>query len=149
MPRHSPYRIELSDDERAVLESLAVLPGPDGGCGRAVREPHLERATGVIYWLEQRARSTGSPPAPRANTTRSVNQTQSRAGRRADLAAEAVVAGPGAWMRQAAVGVIVTVSFLASLGSGIVTSTTPSCVLALIVLVSAPAGSAIERLKDP
>ena len=23
MPRHSPYRIELSDDERAVLESLA------------------------------------------------------------------------------------------------------------------------------
>ncbi len=23
MPRHSPYRIELSDEERAVLESLA------------------------------------------------------------------------------------------------------------------------------
>ena len=54
-----------------------------------------------------------------------------------------------AQVRQAAVGVIVTVSFFASLGSGIVTSTTPSCVLALMLLASTPAGSAIERLKDP
>jgi hypothetical protein len=35
---------------------------------------------------------------------------------------------------QAAVGVIVTASFFPSLGSGIVTSTTPSCVFALDVL---------------
>jgi len=72
-----------------VLESLAVSPGPDAGCGRAVREPHLERATGVIYWLEQRARATGSPPAPRANTTRSVNQTLIARGAKGRPAAEA------------------------------------------------------------
>jgi hypothetical protein len=53
---------------------------------------------------------------------------------------------PGA---QAAVGVIVTVSFLVSVGSGIVTSTTPSCVLALIFFASTPAGNASEREKEP
>ena len=56
---------------------------------------------------------------------------------------------PGVGVRQAAVGLIVTVSLVASLGSGIVTSTTPSCVLALMFLASIPGGSAIERLKDP
>jgi len=50
---------------------------------------------------------------------------------------------------QAAVGVILIVSFFASLGSGIVTSTTPSRVVASIFLGSTPAGSAIERRKDP
>ena len=50
---------------------------------------------------------------------------------------------------QAAVGVILTVSFFASLGSGIFTSTMPSCVLASIFFGSTPAGSVIEREKDP
>jgi len=45
--------------------------------------------------------------------------------------------------------VIVTVSFVASLGSGIVISTTPSRVDAGMFLASTPAGSAIEREKDP
>ena len=50
---------------------------------------------------------------------------------------------------QPAAGVILTASFFASLGSGIVTSTTPSCVFALICLALVPTGSAIEREKDP
>ena len=50
---------------------------------------------------------------------------------------------------QEAVGLIRTGSFFASFGSGIVTSTTPSCVFALIFLASTPTGSAIEREKDP
>ena len=50
---------------------------------------------------------------------------------------------------QAAVGVILTVSFFASLGSGIFTSTMPSCVSASIFFGSTPAGSVIEREKDP
>jgi hypothetical protein len=45
--------------------------------------------------------------------------------------------------------VIVTGSFFASLGSGIVTSTTPSWVFALIFDASTPGGSASEREKDP
>ena len=50
MPRHSPYRIELTDGERAVLESLArsvyvaVLAGHEGADGvdgrrRAAQRP--------------------------------------------------------------------------------------------------------------
>lgn len=50
---------------------------------------------------------------------------------------------------QAAVGVILTASLLASLGSGTVTSTTPSRVDAVIFFASTPPGSAIERAKDP
>jgi len=50
---------------------------------------------------------------------------------------------------QEAVGVIVIVSFLTFSGSGIVTSTMPSCVLASIFFGSTPAGSAIEREKEP
>jgi hypothetical protein len=58
-------------------------------------------------------------------------------------------AGPSAEGIQEAVGVIVTASFVVSLGSGIVTSTTPSCVVALIFFGSIPAGSAIDRETDP
>jgi hypothetical protein len=50
---------------------------------------------------------------------------------------------------QDAVGTILTGSFFASVGSGIVTSMTPSWVFALIFLASTPAGSAITRRKDP
>ena len=46
-------------------------------------------------------------------------------------------------------GVIVTLSFLAFAGSGIVTSMMPSCVFASIFLASTPCGSAIDREKDP
>jgi hypothetical protein len=69
--------------------------------------------------------------------------------RGADLGVEGSQPAPASPVRQEAVGVIVTVSFLASFGSGTVTSTTPSCVLALIFLASTPGGSAIERQKDP
>ena len=48
-----------------------------------------------------------------------------------------------------AVGVIVTGSCAFSLGSGIVTSSTPSWVLALIFFGSTPSGSAIVRAKAP
>ncbi len=48
-----------------------------------------------------------------------------------------------------AVGVISIFRFSGCLGSGMVTSTTPSEVFALIFLASTPAGSAIERLSDP
>lgn len=67
----------------------------------------------------------------------------------AGLAAEAVRPARDLETGQAAVAEIVTGSFLASFGSGIVTSTTPSCVFALIFLASTPGGSAIEREKDP
>jgi hypothetical protein len=50
---------------------------------------------------------------------------------------------------QPAVGVICTVSALASLGRGMVTSSTPSCVLALIFFASTPAGIVMEREKAP
>ncbi len=56
---------------------------------------------------------------------------------------------PAGTANQPAVGVILTVSLFASLGSGIVTSTTPSCVFALICLALIPTGSVIEREKDP
>ena len=49
----------------------------------------------------------------------------------------------------AAVGVILTASFLTSFGSGIVTSMTPLCVLALMSLAVIPLGSVIEREKEP
>jgi putative phosphoribosyl transferase len=48
-----------------------------------------------------------------------------------------------------AVGVIVIFSFFASAGSRTVTSTTPSCVVALMSLASTPGGSASERSNDP
>ena len=49
----------------------------------------------------------------------------------------------------AAVGVILTASFLTSFGSGIVTSMTPLCVLALMSLAVTPLGNVIEREKEP
>src|SRR5690349_19632834 len=64
-------------------------------------------------------------------------------------------AAPEPWTRpptladQEAVGLIAIVSFLGGSGSGIVTSITPSCVLAVICPASTPAGSVIERKKDP
>jgi hypothetical protein len=88
MPRHSPYRIELSDEERAVLESLArsytlpywqvmraqmVLMAADGlrndqiaarlRCGRDVVSQWRKRFfEGRLAGLEDRPRR-GRPPA--------------------------------------------------------------------------------------
>src|SRR5689334_19305558 len=64
-------------------------------------------------------------------------------GARADDGVPAVAAARSS--PHAPLGVMVTFSFTGSLGSGIVTSSTPSCVVALIFLTSTPAGS--RRLR--
>jgi ParB-like nuclease domain len=131
-------RREISRDGIERLAGMLMRTGqlvpcighrPDPGQPRTViydGQRRLLAARGVGLGLRSRRSREGRAPPPKRS--------------RPALSVE---------VRQAAVGVIVTVSFFASLGSGIVTSTTPSCVSALMSLASTPAGSAIERLNDP
>jgi hypothetical protein len=86
------------------------------------------------------------PPVTVANTTASTTSVRPMT---APASPPGGLAGAVTRGDQEAVGLIAIVSFFAFSGSGIVTSTTPSCVSAVIFVASTPAGSAIERRKDP
>ena len=94
--------------------------------------------------MRRDGQSPGNGP-PKARQ-RMPSFSESRAGGR--RAARPEIRRGDAW-RYPLVGVMVSVSFDTTLGRGIVTSSTPSCVRALIFFASTPSGSCTLREKLP
>ena len=74
-------RASLPDSYEALfhatrLPAFLLCPLPAGDSGRALRDPRLHRAIGVVYRQRPSARATGSPPASPCNTTRSSTSTR-------------------------------------------------------------------------
>jgi hypothetical protein len=109
----------------------------------------MERAG--AEWTDQRVRRWPCPgrKAPAAGTVANSTASTSAQPMTAPASPPGGLAGAITRSDQEAVGLIAIVSFFAFSGSGIVTSTTPSCVFAVIFVASTPVGSAIERRKDP
>ena len=123
---------------------------------RLTREWPVERMSKSAYadvsaviQLLDRLRRLGLPPGPRPVSWRCLRPAKSAYPMTAPASPPGGLAGAVTRGDQEAVGLIAIVSFFAFSGSGIVTSTTPSCVCAVIFVASTPAGSAIERRKDP
>lgn len=112
------------------------MPGRDAD-GRPVEPPRQPCQRPRCRGSDGQTRSSRPPPAQSA--------VFGAAGRGRPTGGPLRAAGAD----QAALGSIVTFSCFLSLGSGIVTSTTPSLVCALIFLGSTPAGSAIDRENAP
>jgi hypothetical protein len=123
-----------------VTAPIVVGWGKLGERGRGLRDRQVV-AGGLAAWLDD----VGC-----RGKKRGAHQRDGISPPRGRLAKGRGWVGPlGREVRHPAVGVIAILSFLASSGSGTVTSTTPSRVFAVILFASTPAGSAIERENAP